>query len=191
MRQGTKRHSLKERLHDLYETPPEAVEALIRTMAPDRFLIWEPCAGPGSIVRVLRSHGFPVVATELVDRGERNCPGGQVGVDFFAQTHKRADWIITNPPFKQADDFVRHAMKLECNAIVLLRLAALEGARRADIIEGHLIGVMPFIERLPMMHRDGWQGPRTTSTTPYAWFVFCPDGRDGPVQLERISWRSP
>lgn len=189
MRQGTARHALSDRGDDLYETPPEAVEALVRTM-DTRPTIWEPCAGPGSIVLTLRAHGFPVIATELVDRGERNCPDGEVGVDFFAQTERRADRIITNPPYKQADQFIRHALKLGCKTIVLLRLAALEGARRSDLIDRHLVAVMPFIERLPMMHRDGWQGQRATSATPYAWFMFSPDERERPVLLERISWRA-
>ena len=53
---------------------------------------------------------------------------------------------------------------------------------------GHLAKVMVFRERLPMMHREGWEGPRSTSTKAYAWFVFDGD-HSGPATISRISWK--
>jgi len=72
----------------------------------------------------------------------------------------------------------------------LLRLAFLESKRRSAVLEsGWLKRVHVFRERLPMMHRAGWQGPRASSSIPFAWFVFDRDHR-GPIELRRISWRS-
>jgi hypothetical protein len=50
---GSKAHRLRDRGADLYETPAVAVEALLRVerLPPH---IWEPAAGRGSIVTVLR-----------------------------------------------------------------------------------------------------------------------------------------
>ena len=62
------RHPLAERGDDLYETPPVAVEALLRVEHLPR-RIWEPACGPGAIVRVLRAHGHEVLASDLVDYG--------------------------------------------------------------------------------------------------------------------------
>ncbi len=95
------------------------------------------------------------------------------------------------PGRKEDDLTVRHALSLGLPTIVLLRLMALEGAGRSDIIDGHLVRVWAGIERLPMMHRDGWDGPRqTNSGAPFGWFVFLPEGRgDRPIELRRISWR--
>jgi hypothetical protein len=63
---GNKAAPLSERKDDLYESPPEAVTALLRAeKLPD--VIWEPACGPGSIVRVLRGAGHQVYATDLVD----------------------------------------------------------------------------------------------------------------------------
>jgi hypothetical protein len=43
---GDKRHAVKSRKDDLYETPPEAVAALLRAEnLPE--VIWEPACGPG------------------------------------------------------------------------------------------------------------------------------------------------
>src|SRR5262245_4278152 len=72
------RHSLAARGDDLYETPPVAVEALMRVeRLPHR--IWEPACGPGGIVGILRAAGHRVYATDLNDWG---CPDSESGVDF-------------------------------------------------------------------------------------------------------------
>jgi hypothetical protein len=34
--------------------------------------------------------------------------------------------------------------------------------------------------RLPMMHRFGWDGPRATSNTCYAWFIWDRRGTPAP-----------
>jgi hypothetical protein len=75
--------------------------------------------------------------------------------------------------------------------IVLLRLAFLEGARRSDILDNHLIRVWIGKERLPMMHREGWAGKKINSgSIAYAWFVFGSGGNYGePIALRRMSWR--
>jgi hypothetical protein len=57
-----------ERGADLYETPAEAVEALLRHVEVPR-CVWEPAAGRGAIVRVLQRTGHEVDATDLCDYG--------------------------------------------------------------------------------------------------------------------------
>jgi hypothetical protein len=100
--------------------------------------------------------------------------------------------IVTNPPYKLADAFIRHGLSFGLPVIVLLRLMAIEGANRSDIIDRHLARVWAGIERLPTMHREGWEGKRiTNSGAPFAWFVFVPGERGGAaVELRRMSWRS-
>jgi len=66
-------------------------------------------------------------------------------------------------------------------------LSFLESRRRAPILDtGMLASVHVFIERLPMMHRDGWTGPRASSSVPYAWMTWHRN-HQGPTILERIS----
>ena len=177
-------HALADRGHDLYETPPVAVRALVEAeWLPNR--IWEPACGPGAIVRELRATGRTVMASDLVDYG---CQGQSVQ-DFLSTGSPQADCIVTNPPFKDAGAFVAHALTLCPRVIMLLRLAFLESERRRTILEnGTLARVHVFRNRLPMMHRDGWTGPKTTSTTAFAWFVWDASHR-GPTAMHRISWR--
>jgi hypothetical protein len=181
------RHSLAERGEDLYETPAVAVHALMRVeRLPKR--IWEPACGRGAIVNVLRASGHIVVASDLVDYG---VPITSYWRHDFLMEHKAPDdtgAIVTNPPFKLAEEFVAHALELCPRVIMLLRLAFLESDRRTHILEGRgLARVHVFRKRLPMMHRHEWSGPKASSGMAFAWFVWD-QAHTGPTELHRISW---
>lgn len=181
-----KRHALSERGHDLYETPDVAVKALMRVeQLPEA--IWEPACGPGRIVNVLRQYGHRVYATDIVDYG---CPDSEGGVNFLMEQAPGfyIGAIVTNPPFKLAQQFVTHALTLCPRVIMLLRLAFLESERRRAILDnGFLARVYVFRKRLPMMHRAGWEGRKANSAMAFAWFVWD-RAHNGPAELHRISW---
>jgi hypothetical protein len=184
------RHHLVERGADLYETPPEAVDALLKVETLPAGAIWECACGPGAIARVLRDAGHQVWSTDLVDYGSPD--QDQSGIDFLME-HGSAPFyigsILSNPPYKLADHFVRHALLLCPRVIMLLRLAFLESERRSAILEsGWLRRVHVFRKRLPRMHRHGWDGPRASSSIAFAWFVFDRTN-PGPTELRRISWQ--
>jgi hypothetical protein len=179
------------RRDDLYETPPEAVRALLEVEQIPSGAVWEPACGPGAIARVLRESGHEVWATDLVDYDSPD--QDQHGIDFLME-HGSAPYyvgsIVTNPPFKLADQFVRHALLLCPRVFMLLRLAFLESERRRAIREsGFLRRVYVFRNRLPMMHRAGWTGPRASSAMAFAW--YCWDRTNpGPTELCWISWKA-
>jgi hypothetical protein len=190
-RQGAIRGRWKERAFDLRETPPEATRALIRTGELDKYrVLFEPCAGKGAISRVLKAGGWRVVALDLIAY-----PGADKDVepdrDFFAPINTvYLEAIVTNPPYRWADDFIRRGLELRLPVFVLLRLMALEGAGRSDIME-HLYHVYIGIERLPMMHRPGWKGKKLKQgAMPFGWFCFFPEKNTaGYFGASRISWR--
>jgi hypothetical protein len=193
MKQGASRHSLADRKDDLYETPDCATLALLRNVALPR-VIWEPCAGRGAISRLLHAAGHTVIAQDLNAHSDAD-RDITPGIDFLMERRAPdgAQTIVTNPPYKLSDEFIRHGLALGCDVIVLLRLMAIEGAGRADIIEGHLLNVYAGIERLPFMHRDGWDGPKNANSgAPFAWFHFAATKRLPcvPIQLRRMSWRA-
>ena len=183
----TGQHPHIERGADLYETPPVAVEALMNVERLPK-VIWEPACGPGSIVRVLRTNAHLVYATDINDYG---CEDATGGVDFLRARAPSfsIDAVITNPPFKFADRFVAHALALSIpKVIMLLRLAFLESARRSPVLDSGLLArVHVFRNRLPMMHRHGWTGPKASSAMPFAWFVWDLAHR-GSTELHRVSW---
>lgn len=183
---GTKQHALKERKDDLYETPAIAVHKLA-TVERLPTCIWEPACGPGAIVRELRGLGHTVYATDLVDYASRD--QDEAGWDFLMQRQLPigVQAIVTNPPFKLAEQFAALALGLGTPLVcMLLRLAFLESEARTGILEGgQLARVHVFRKRLPMMHRAGWQGPRASSAMAFAWFVWDRD-HQGPTILNRI-----
>jgi hypothetical protein len=187
---GTKRHRLSERRDDLYETPPAATRALL-TAEPFNGTIWEPACGPGAIVTVLREAGHRVYATDLIDYGLSD---SEAGIDFLLERQApgfHIGAIVTNPPFKLATEFVTHALELGIPKVaMLLRLAFLESDRRIAILDGGLLArIHVFRRRLPMMHRSGWEGPKTNSAMAFAWFVW-ELGHKGPSEIHRISWEA-
>src|SRR5262245_18408340 len=114
------RHPLVERGVDLYKTPVVAVEALLRVEnLPHR--IWEPACGRGAIVRVLRSVGHEVVASDLSNYDAPGTPPGYWGRDFLTETRAPdgTEMILTNPSFRFAEQFVAHALDL-CPRVVML-----------------------------------------------------------------------
>lgn len=179
------RHRLADRKNDLYETPTCAVEALLAAQ-PLPHRIWEPACGPGAIARVLRAHGHDVFASDLIDYNSHDQNASRI--DFLLERAPPSgyDCIVTNPPYRLADDFVRHATDLVGTVVMLLRLAFLEGQGRTDILENKgLARVLVFRKRLPMMHRADWQGPQASSSTAFAWFIWQRD-HHGPPSLSRI-----
>ena len=174
-----------QRNDDLYETPVEATLALLRAEKIPTH-VWEPAAGRGAIVNVLRDHGHMVYASDLIDYEQLD---QLARVDFLLEYRAPVgcDAIVTNPPYRLVDEFVRHAIKLAPKKVCfLLRLAYLEGISRDDVFDT-LARVHVFKNRLPRMHRDGWEGPKSTSSIAFAWFVWEAD-HVGPTQLNRITW---
>jgi hypothetical protein len=180
----SKQHHHADRGLDLYETPAVAVEALRRVETlPDT--IWEPAAGRGAIVYELRNAGHKVIASDI-------CAYAGFVLDFTADFFTvptaplGTEVILTNPPYRDAAPFVEHALTLCPRAVMLCRLAFLESARRAPILDaGSLARIHVFKSRLPMMHRDGWNGPRASSAIPFAWFVWDRE-HAGPATVDRI-----
>lgn len=146
--------------------------------------VWEPAAGRSAIVNVLRGRGHQIVASDIFDYGNLDFVA-----DFMTVTQPPAGCgcILTNPPFQIVNKFIAHALDLSPRVIMLARLALLESVARTEILEyRNLARVHVFRNRLPMMHRDGWDGPRASSAVAYAWFVWDRDHRGLPT-LNRIS----
>lgn len=191
MSTGNRVHAVSERGNDLYETPEVAVRALLKVECIP-LTVWEPCCGPGAIVRVLRNTGRAVIATDLVNYG---CPDSKANIDFLMERSAPdgVPAIVTNPPFKLAEEFVEHAIALVPEVYMLMRVAFLEGLRwEQKGFRKHLARVHVFAPRLPMMHRHGWDGPvNSNSGMAFAWFAFQRDWerKGGRPTVEWINWK--
>ena len=157
---------------DPHFTCREAIDCLI-LLEGDRLprRIWEPAAGDGAIVIPLRESGRFVVASDIHDYG---LPGCGI-VDFrTAPPLRHIEGVVTNPPYKKAQAFAEKATAEYPYVALLMRTNWLmEGGRRGKWLDAHPpTREWHSAQRLPMMHRYGWTGKRSTSNTPHCWAVW-------------------
>jgi hypothetical protein len=203
---GTATATKEERGHNLYETPPEAMRVLLAWMrfAPN---VWEPACGRGAISREMEAAGYDVSLSDLVDYGTATKHGECQDVQDFLATEARPDRpdIVTNPPYGGTlNAFVAHALRVHRprKMALLLNLNFLAGFDDPDrcfaMDEHPPCRVIVFTRRLPMMHRDGWDGPEASSRMNCAWFVWELDeatdsydaGGKRDTLLLRIDWKT-
>ena len=190
----------EERGFQLYETPIEAMRTLLALESFSGSIL-EPAVGRGAIMRPLEDAGYGVLISDLVDRGVTTRAGQyqQVG-DFLASepVGEGVD-IVTNPPYDDlANAFAAHALCTHKprKMALLLNMNFMCGFddpnRRYVMDENPPSRIYVFARRLPMMHRDGWQGPKANSQMNTAWFVWerNEDGSygQGYPQIIRVMW---
>jgi len=132
--------------------------------------------------RVLENTGQPVFSSDLYERGY-----GESGIDFLAPP-RLADNIITNPPYNCAEGFVASGVKhARRKFALLLRLAFLEGANRANTLFARTppSRVWVFSERITFYPAGAER--KGSGTTAYAWFVW---DKDAPSGTE-LKWFKP
>ena len=112
---------------DLYETSSEAVEILLRDV-PLHGPVLEPSAGRGAIVSELRRAGLEV-RSRARDRDRCRLP--------VTTSMSGCRSVVMNPPFRDAEAYVRHALSLLPRGgtlAVLLRMTWIAAkARRARV----------------------------------------------------------
>ena len=125
----------------------------------------------------------------MFQKGGNGGPGAvcEAGHDFLATT-RTADNIVTNPPYNCAEGFVASGVKHARHKFaLLLRLAFLEGANRANTIFANTppSRVWVFSERITFYPKG--VDPKGSGTTAYAWFVW---DKDAPGSTE-LRWFKP
>lgn len=182
---------------DFFPTPPWGTRALTHRVLPLLDLppaltsgsAWDPCCGQGHMALALAEHFSRAEASDIHDYGF-----GKVH-DFLHPDFlwRPADWIVMNPPFNRASEFVDKALKLARTGVAMLvRLAFLESeGRYEDLFLPHRPQlVAQFVERVPM-HKGRWVVNGKTATA-YCWLVWKvhPSHDDRRVGT-RFNWIAP
>lgn len=151
---GASSHFAGEReTNDYYATNPVAAEWLIKLENLHRN-IWECACGEGHLAKVFEAHGFNVMATDLIDRGY-----GMGGYDFLAHDGVYIGDIVTNPPYKYAQEFVEHALKIipdGYKVCMFLKVTFLEGKNRKKMFAKYPPPICVCIIK-PYRLRKEWQ----------------------------------
>lgn len=152
--------------NDFYATQPIAAEWLIKLENLDDN-IWECACGQGHLGKVFEEHGYNVLATDLIDRGY-----GQGGVDFLKSDGLFIGDIVTNPPYKYAQEFIEHALTLipdGYKVCMFLKVQFLEGKARRELYENCPPRTVYISSSRIQCGRNGeFKG----SMVAYAWYVW-------------------
>lgn len=186
---GASNHTDKERQEDdFYATDPIAIDILC---AVEKFKgkIWENSAGSGCLSERLKEHGYEVVATDLVDRGYEGCVSG---VDFLLEGTTRAENIVMNPPYKLAQQFIEHSLKLipeGGKVCAFLKVQFLEGKARRKLYDKCPPKTIYVSSSRILCAKNGdFEGMKAAggSAIAYCWYVW-EKGFQGTTELKWVN----
>lgn len=148
---------------DFYPTPPEVTVALMDFLnLPSNTIIWEPAAGEGDMAGVLMTFCDEVYATDIID-----------GTDFLQSSIDDADWIITNPPFSRAEEFIRRAAQLGKPFAMLLKSQYWHATKRKALFDEIPPSyILPLTWRPDFFFKDRTEGKRGCPLMDVMWCVW-------------------
>lgn len=161
--------------NDFYPTPAWVTKRLLKVLNlnPDETKsILEPCAGKGSIVKVLEEE-FPkteITAFDLIDYTEQGVLSKteiKSGVDFLKTYKYGYEWVITNPPFSLSYKFLEKSLFSARNVALLLPAEYISGIKRSKFFthcSPSKIIVIP--ERIDFLEQG------STPQSNHCWFVW-------------------
>lgn len=179
---GASNHSDVEREeNDFYSTDPHTLEIFLDKLKQDEIKlhdkIWEPACGMGHLSKVLERNHM-VCSTDLVDRGY-----GTPNIDFLKTGKYIGDArviyedtdIISNPPYRYAQEFVEHSMELledKCYCIMLLKIQFLEGQARRKLFDKYPPKYVYVNSSRQTCYINGDMSKKMSSASCYCWFVW-------------------
>lgn len=179
---GASGHSNRVReSKDFYSTDPKAIDYLLKHETFDKN-IWECACGNGNLSKRLEHFGYNVYSTDLIyrDYGEKE------SVDFLKQNKKFNGDIITNPPFRYANEFVIKALELTNQKVAMFcRIQFLESQKRyVEIFQNNSPKkVLIFVKRIKCYPNN--QDTIGNSAICYCWIIWDKN-YDGKTVIEWI-----
>lgn len=156
--------------NDFYETPSWATNSILEKIEFEGN-VYEPCSGHGAISRVLEEYGYDVISSDI--REDYDVYGNK-GVDIFTMDKENVvDNIITNPPYKFAQEVIEKSLQLANKKVVmLLKLSFLESAKRYDFFKDTPLKNVYVLCKRVTMFPHGTEKPKNSGTVAYAWFEW-------------------
>lgn len=173
---------------DYYATSPQALEDLLSV---EKFgNVWECADGEGHLCRVLKKYGILGRHSDLIDRG---C--GEGGVDFLLQKLIWDGDIITNPPYRYAQQFVEHALSIIPKGrkiAMLLKIQFLESKNRQKLFINNPPKIIyVWAGRMFCAFNGKFEDIKHGSPMMFAWFVWEKGFMGDPVikwfEIEKIT----
>lgn len=167
---GASNHSAYERAdRDFYATHPDTTRKLLEV---EKFSnnVWECACGRLDMSKVLEEYGYNVRSSDIEDRADNEV------LDFLSCSTLWNGSIITNPPYKYAQEFVEKALSLihegeKC--AFLLRIQFLEGIKRRKLFDvTRPKTVYVFSKRANCARNGDFEKFGHSSAILFSWFVW-------------------
>lgn len=174
---------------DDFPTPPWATRGLVEHIIEGKselakMTCLEPACGAGHMAKVLKEYFMEVRSADAYSYGY-----GPVR-DFlkFPYEADAVDWVITNPPFRLAEEFVLRSLRVAKRGVAILaRTVFIESIGRFEGIFAHTppTTFAQFVERVPMV--KGRLDAKATTATGYAWLVWEKNSKSN----SNLAWVPP
>lgn len=190
MTEQNKTHAVMSQRHedqdslDYFPTPPWATRALFEHILKPNFIYpqqpkddfvkytcLEPACGAGHMAKVLEEYFPEVMSCDIADYGQDRI------ADFLSRdVNEEYDFIITNPPFNLAEEFVLKALPLaKESTAIFARTQFIESVGRYERLfkQNPPTIIAQFTERVPII--KGRLSANASTATSYAWFIWESD----------------
>lgn len=170
----------KRRASDFYQTPYSMTQQLLDVEYFDNTApVLEPACGDGAIIKVLHDNKFRLVDSIDINR--------DLKINFIKTRNLgKYNYIIKNPPFSLAKEFILKSKELYTDKIAsLLPLSYLHGQERYRLRLFNELKHIHVFTRYPMLTgelRD--DGKYETGMMVYAWYVWSKGYAGDP----KIKW---
>lgn len=166
----------KRNASDYYPTPWDVTQALLDYIhIPTGAKVWEPACGKGHMVQVLEANRLCVTGTDIA-----------TGTDFLtAEMPKGTEWIITNPPFSLAEEFIETGIRHNRPFALLLKSQFWHARKRYDLFLNHKPAyVLPLTWRPDFLFQGRGKGSPLMDV---CWCVWYGD----PLFTQYVPLRRP
>lgn len=169
---------------DDFPTPPWAVRAFLEYVAkiPKGSVVLEPACGRGFMGVAFREAGLKVLEYDKT----RYTPGHKLADYTSDVIYPRHDFVITNPPYKLANDFTRRALDEATKGVgMLLRTIWMESVTRHDTLFGPNppTTVAVFSRRMQAAHGKLVRGGGAMMSHSWFWWDKTKPAKPGDTRL--------
>ena len=183
-RSGAKSAETYDRQAEDWYVEPEWCTELLLDAVDFEGSIHDPACGQGNITKVCDARGMTSFGTDIVDRAGLFFNGM---IDFSTEPRSWARNIITNPPYKLAEKFIRHGLRIvPRKTAVLTRLEFLASQQRNALFTEHPPTKILVLSRRPSMPPGELYDPDKEArggTLDYCWIVWDKQS-DAPTTVE-------
>lgn len=175
---------------DYYPTPPWATRALMNIIGKESvhdMKCLEPSCGEGHMSNVLKEYFKKVYSTDIHDYNKNQ----DAVVDLLDKEvfpNNFCDWVITNPPFNLALEFIQRSHDIaKVGVAMFCRTTILEGKKRFEnLYKNNPPNIIAqFVERVPI--DKGKINRKAASAVPYLWLVW----NKNSTETSKLMWIPP